>query len=49
MEAARKSETSVDNFLTRQYTPEDNSKLQTHIQIPQQFNHTDYVLPENFP
>jgi hypothetical protein len=25
------SETSVDNYFTRQYIPEDNSELQTHI------------------
>jgi hypothetical protein len=29
MEAARTSETSVDNYFTRQYTPEDNSELRT--------------------
>jgi hypothetical protein len=28
MEAARTSETSVDNNFTRQYIPEDNSELQ---------------------
>jgi hypothetical protein len=28
MEAARTSETSVDNCFTRQYIPEDNSELQ---------------------
>jgi hypothetical protein len=28
MEAARMSETSVDNYFTRQYTPEDKSELQ---------------------
>jgi hypothetical protein len=27
-EAARTSETSVDNYFTRQYIPEDNSELQ---------------------
>jgi hypothetical protein len=27
MEAARTSETSVDNHFTRQYIPEDNSEL----------------------
>jgi hypothetical protein len=31
MEAARTSETSVDNYFTRQYIPEDNSELHTHI------------------
>jgi hypothetical protein len=29
MEAARTSETSVDNYSTRQYIPEDNSELHT--------------------
>jgi hypothetical protein len=29
MEAARTSETSVDNYFTRQYIPEDKSELQT--------------------
>jgi hypothetical protein len=27
MEEARTSETSVDNYVTRQYIPEDNSQL----------------------
>jgi hypothetical protein len=26
MEAARTSETSIDNYFTRQYIPEDNSE-----------------------
>jgi hypothetical protein len=29
MEAARTSETSVDNYFTRLYIPEDNSELHT--------------------
>jgi hypothetical protein len=29
MEAARTSETSVDNYFTRQYIPEDNSERHT--------------------
>jgi hypothetical protein len=29
MEAARTSETSVDNYFTQQYIPEDNSELHT--------------------
>jgi hypothetical protein len=29
MEAARTSETSVDNYFTRQYNPEDKSELHT--------------------
>jgi hypothetical protein len=28
MEAARTSETSVDNYFTRQYNPEDKSEFQ---------------------
>jgi hypothetical protein len=31
MEAARTSETSVDNYFTRQYIPEDNSEFYKHI------------------
>jgi hypothetical protein len=31
MEAARTSETSVDNYFTRKYIPEDNSGLYTHV------------------
>jgi hypothetical protein len=30
MEAVRTSETSVDNYFTRQYIPEDNSEHHTH-------------------
>jgi hypothetical protein len=30
MEAARTSETSVDNYCTQQYTPENKSELRTH-------------------
>jgi hypothetical protein len=30
MEAERTSETSVDNYFTRQYIPEDNSEHHTH-------------------
>jgi hypothetical protein len=29
MEAARTSETSVDNYFTRQYSPEDESEVHT--------------------
>jgi hypothetical protein len=31
MEAAHVSETSVDNYFTWQYIPEDESELQTHL------------------
>jgi hypothetical protein len=30
MEAVRTSETSVDNYFTRQYIPESNSERHTH-------------------
>jgi hypothetical protein len=33
MEAVRTSETSVDNYFTRQYIPEDNSELQSILSI----------------
>jgi hypothetical protein len=42
MEAARTSETSIDNYFTRQYIPEDNSELNVgglysyNINIPEQ-------------
>jgi hypothetical protein len=36
LEAARTSETSVDNYFTRQYIPEDNSELQVREYL--QFN-----------
>jgi hypothetical protein len=31
IEAARTSETSVDNYFTRQYIPEDNSELSAYF------------------
>jgi hypothetical protein len=34
MEAARTSETSVDNYFTRQYTPEDNSEIEQQFTTP---------------
>jgi hypothetical protein len=37
MEAARTSETSVDNHFTRQYNPEDSSEHNTAVDA------TDYV------
>jgi hypothetical protein len=33
MEAARTSETSVDNYFTRQYILEDNSELQSELSV----------------
>jgi hypothetical protein len=35
MEAARTSETSVYNYFTRQYIPEDNSELQSPLLLYQ--------------
>jgi hypothetical protein len=37
MEAVRISETSVDNYFTRQYIPEDNSEL------PNKFNENPFT------
>jgi hypothetical protein len=34
MEAARTSETSVDNYFTGQYIPEDKSELHFNIILP---------------
>jgi hypothetical protein len=36
MEAARASETSVDNYFTRHYIPEDNSELHTCVPVEQE-------------
>jgi hypothetical protein len=56
MEAARTSETSVDNYFIRQYIPEDNSELHTrrrenlksHIMfslfLMKHFLHTEVVV-----
>jgi hypothetical protein len=33
MEAARTSETSVDNYFTRQYIPEDKSELHFRLKF----------------
>jgi hypothetical protein len=38
MEAARTSETSVDNYFTRQYIPEDKSELQALMGFPKIVN-----------
>jgi hypothetical protein len=43
MEAARTSETSVDNYFTRQYIPEDNSEL--HIRRRENLkSHTNIII-----
>jgi hypothetical protein len=54
MEAARTSETSVDNYFTRQYIPEDNSELHTrrrenlksHKKLPLLYNPKAHFLPQ---
>jgi hypothetical protein len=38
MEAARTSETLVDNYFIRQYIPEDKSKLQILLTFELKFN-----------
>jgi hypothetical protein len=38
MEAARTSETSVYNYFTRQYIPEDNSELHLSYQVLKKYN-----------
>jgi hypothetical protein len=49
MEAARTSETSVDNYFTRQYIPEDNSELHTRRRenLKSQKVETVYLLIAN--
>jgi hypothetical protein len=44
MEAVRTSETSVDNYFTRQYIPEDNSELQKNYGIDVTFNSVTSLL-----
>jgi hypothetical protein len=45
MEAARTSETSVDNYFTPQYIPEDNSELHTR----RSENLKSHMVHESFP
>jgi hypothetical protein len=45
MNAARTSETSVDNYFTRQYIPEDKSELQSNEVLGKQLN---AVKPHQF-
>jgi len=40
MEAARTSETSVDNYFARQYIPEGNSELHTRRRENLKLSHT---------
>jgi hypothetical protein len=44
MEAVRTSETSVDNYFTRQYIPEDNSELVTNQNYIHEKFKSDQVL-----
>jgi len=49
MEAARTSETSVDNYFTRQYIPEDKSELQLSFMMTVIFSSLDsfdYLLSD---
>jgi len=46
MEAARTSETSVDNYFTRQYIPEDKSELHTRRRENLKSHKTGYSLTE---
>jgi hypothetical protein len=41
MLAARTSETSVDNYFTRQYIPEDKSEL--HIRFRENLKSYDFI------
>jgi hypothetical protein len=43
MEAARTSETSVDNYFTRQYIPEDKSELHNVYHFPAVDNMNKYA------
>jgi hypothetical protein len=44
MQAERTSETSVDNYFTRQYIPEDKSELKTKLFIQWPFSSTAYLI-----
>jgi hypothetical protein len=48
MEAARTSETSVDNHFTRQYNPEDSSEHHTRRRENLK-SHTQYKVAPSFP
>jgi hypothetical protein len=43
MEAAHTSETSVNNYFTPQYIPDDNSELHTHRRENLKFHIRKYV------
>jgi hypothetical protein len=44
MEAARTSETSVDNYFTRKFIPEDNSELHTRRRENLKSHFATYIL-----
>jgi hypothetical protein len=44
MEAVRTSETSVDNYFTRQYIPEDNSELKSSSSVHAGAQHPSYTM-----
>jgi hypothetical protein len=46
MEAVRTSETSVDNYFTRQYIPEDNSEH--HTRRRENLKSHKNILPEKW-
>jgi hypothetical protein len=43
MEAARTSETSVDNYFTRQYISEDNSELRTRCRDNLKYHNVNVI------
>jgi hypothetical protein len=45
-EAARTSETSVDNYFTRQKIPEDKSELHTRCRENLKFHNIEVILKE---
>jgi hypothetical protein len=46
MEAVRTSETSVDNYFTRQYIPEDNSEHHTRRRENLKSQMVGYILTD---
>jgi hypothetical protein len=47
MEAVRTSETSVDNYFTRQYIPEDNSEHHTRRRENLKSHNTEEIWGSN--
>jgi hypothetical protein len=48
MEAVRISETSVNNYFTRQYIPEDNSELQRQGSLMMEAVRTSETSVDNY-